>query len=218
MPCHAARFFLAAALGAACQGVAAQDTAVPPAALVQQLAPQLLQFAGSQQNFQNLVNGLAQGAPIQLTTLLPGGASQIVSFTPTGTLTPTQIAQLLESTRQQLIGLGIGNPTGEQIGAALLGTSVPTPLSPTAQTQNNAAAAGATAPNALSVQTVPPRVNTSDSPVPAGATSRTPTPGNVSNTPIPPVATPTPPPAQPTPEAPRPGFAPRDGAAPRTAR
>lgn len=211
MPCRAARFFLAAALAAACQGVAAQDTAVPPAALVQQLAPQLLQFAGSQQNFQNLVNGLAQGTPIQLTTLLPGGASQTVSFTPTGgTLTPTQIAQVLESARQQLIGLGIGNPTGEQIGAALLGTSVPTPL--------NTAAAGATAPSALSVQTVPARVNTSDSPVPAGATSRTPVLGNVSNTPIPPVATPAPPPAQPTPEASRPASAPRDGAAPRTAR
>lgn len=213
---RAARCFLAAALAAVCHGVGAQDGSAAPATVVQQLAPQLLAFAGSPQNFQNLVNGLAQGTPIQLSTVLPNGFTQVVSFTPTGgTLTPTQVAQVLESTRQQLIGLGIGNPTAEQIGAALTGSTVPTPLSPTAQAQNNAGA-GATSPTGVNVQLVPgapARINTSDSPIPAGATSRTPILSNVSNTPIPPVATPTAPPVQPTPEPAR--QAARDALAPR---
>ena len=224
---RAVPYVFAAALAVACQGAAGQTTIVPPDSLVQQLAPQLVVFAGSPQNFQSLVNGLAQGTPIQLTTVLPNGSTQLVTFTPTGGLTPTQIAQVLESTRQSLIGLGIGNPTGEQIANALTGGAVPTstgslaraPVSPTLQAQTNSAAAGATAPTPttpVNVQlipsaTPPAQVNTSDSPIPAGATSRTPILGNVSNTPTPPVATSTPPPVQPaqmnrlpaTPTAPR---------------
>lgn len=211
----------ALALAAVCHGAAAQTTAVPPDAVVQQLAPQLVTFTGSLQNFQSLVNGLAQGTAVQLTTTLPNGSTQVVSFTPAGPLTPTQIAQLLERTRQQLIGLGIANPTGEQIANALSGGSVPTalgraPASPAIQAQTNSAAMGATAatpPNPVNVQlipsaTPPARINTSDSPMPAGATSRTPVFGNVSDTPTPPVATPTPQPAQPAQMAPRPATAP----------
>ena len=208
---RAVPYVFAVALAAACHGAAAQTTAtVPPDTLVQQLAPQLVPFAGSLQNFQNLVNGLAQGTPIQLTTVLPNGSTQVVSFAPGGPLTPTQIAQVLESTRQGLIGLGIASPTGEQIANALAGGTVPTPLgrapvAPAVQAQTNAAAVGATAPtplNPVNVQLIPsasppPRVHTSDNPLPAGATSRTPILGNVSDTPTPPPATPTPQPAQP---------------------
>jgi hypothetical protein len=199
---RAARYVLAAALAAACHAAGAQDGSPAPATVVQQLAPQLLAFAGSQQNFQNLVNGLSQGTPIQLSSVLPNGFNQVVSFTPAGTLSPLQIAQVLESTRQQLIGLGIANPTGEQIGAALTGGTIPTPLSPAAQTQNTAVNVQVI-PSAASGATAAPRINTSDSPVPAGATSRTPVLGNVSNSPTPPAAS-TPPPVQRTPEAPRP--------------
>jgi hypothetical protein len=189
---------------------------VPPDAVVQQLAPQLVPFAGSPLNFQNLVNGLALGTPVQLTTVLPNGSTQVITFTPTGGLTPTQIAQVLESTRQQLIGLGIGNPTGEQIANALTGGSVPTALgraavSPAIQAQSNTstAAAGATGPtptNPVNSQVIPSatppaRINTSDSAIPAGATSRTPTP---------PVATPTPTPPQPA-QLTRPATGPAPG-------
>ena len=228
---RAVPYVFALALAAVCPGAAGQTTTVPPDAVVQQLAPQLVTFAGSLQNFQNLVNGLAQGTPIQLTSVLPNGSTQLVSFTPAAALTPTQIAQVLESARQQLIGLGIASPNGEQIANVLAGGSVPTalgraPVSPTLQTQTNSAATGASAPtptNPVNVQlipsaTPPARVNTSDSPIPAGATSRTPIVGNVSNTPVPPVATRTPPPATPTPEAPRPATGARDGAAPNAAR
>ena len=86
----------------------------PPAVSVQRLAPQLVPFAGSEANFQSLVNGLATGTQVQLFTVLPNGFIQNVSFTPTAALTPTQVAQTLETARQQLIGLGIGTPTSEQ--------------------------------------------------------------------------------------------------------
>jgi hypothetical protein len=148
---------LVAFLAIACHGALAQ-TAVPPSVTVQQLAPQLVTFAGSQSNFQNLVTGLAQGTQVQLVTVLPDGFTQVVTFTPTAPMLPSQIAQLLETARQQLIGLGIGNPTAEQIGIALMGGIVPTalggsqvpgvlnaqnPPSPAVQIQG-AAAAGAT--------------------------------------------------------------------------
>jgi hypothetical protein len=201
----AARLLLAAALATACHATLAQESTVPPAVSVQRLAPQLLPFAGSEANFQSLVNGLASGTQVQLFTVLPNGFIQNVSFTPTAALPPAQVAQILETARQQLIGLGIGAPTAEQLGFALMGGVVPTALGGTqvpgalnAQTPQSLpsaaaqmqgqASAGATAPtitNSVNVQTTPgaagatagvaatlPRPNTSDSAIPAGATSR----------------------------------------------
>jgi hypothetical protein len=209
-----ARLLLAAALAIGCHAALAQVPNVPPAVNVQRLAPQLVPFAGSEANFQSLANGLAGGTLVQLLTVLPNGFVQSVTFTPTVALTPTQVAQALETARQQLIGLGIGAPTAEQLAFALMGGVVPTAIggtqvsgvlnpqgtaqppqtlpSPAAQIQSQASA-GATAPttttsgitNSVNVQTTPgiagatvfgtatqPRPNTSDSPIPAGATSR----------------------------------------------
>lgn len=216
----AARLVLVAVFAIACQQAAAQ-TAATPALEVQRLAPHLVALAGSQANFQSLVNGLAQGTPVQLASVLPDGSTQVVSFTPGAPLTSVQIVQALESARQQLIGLGIGSPTGEQLALALTGGTVPTPLggstlvgtlgsqsppSPAAQIQSRTAAAGGTASGAVSVQTLPatPRINTSDSSIPAGATSRSPLPAPTSTTP-PLAVTPTPAPAStPAPTAPAP--------------
>ena len=176
---------LVAALAIACHGASAQ-VVVPPTVTVTRIAPQLVAFAGSPSNFQNLVNGLTQGTPVQLVTLLPDGFTQIVTFTPAAPMPPTQVAQVLETVRQQLIGLGIGSPTAEQIATALMGGVVPTALggsqvpgvlnpqggipSPAVQAQANAAigttaapsgslgaSAGATAPATPS--TVTPPVN-----------------------------------------------------------
>ena len=190
-----ARLLLAAALATACHATLAQDSAVPPTVSVQRLAPQLVPFAGSEANFQSLVNGLATGTPVQLFTVLPNGFIQNVSFTPTAALTPTQVAQTLETARQQLIGLGIGAPTAEQLGFALMGGVVPTALggtqvpgalnpqtpqtlpSPAAQIQGQASA-GATAPattpgvtNSVNVQTTPGTASAT-----AGATGALPRP------------------------------------------
>jgi hypothetical protein len=182
---------------------------------VQRLAPQLVAFAGSEANFQALVAGLTSGTQVQLFSVLPTGFTQNVTFTPTAALSPAQAAQVLEAARQQLIGLGIGTPTAEQLAFALMGGIVPTalggtqvpgqlnaqaaanPPSPAAQIQAQNAGAGATAQtpstptsatpgvtNRVNVQTTPgtattssttvaaPRVNTSDSLIAPGATSR----------------------------------------------
>jgi hypothetical protein len=103
-------------------------TIVPPTLEVQRLAPQLVAFAGSELNFANLVNGLALGLPVTLSTPLADGTTQIATFTPTGTMTSLQIAQLLETARQSLIARGIATPTAQQLGTTLLGGALPTAL------------------------------------------------------------------------------------------
>ena len=181
-----ARLILVASLAIACHGAMAQtETAstVPAPLAVQRLAPQLVAFAGSETNFQSLVNGLANGTPVQLNTALSNGFSQTVTFTPSQLGSPAQVAQILEAARQQLIGLGIGTPTAEQIGFTLMGGLVPTPLGGTqvgglanaqanttapsraAQIQQQQAGAGATAAtpaitSAVNVQTTPTAATT----------------------------------------------------------
>jgi hypothetical protein len=225
------RSVVVVALATLCHCVTAQAqgevvvTVVPPPLAVQRLAPQLVAFAGSDVNFQNLVNGLSAGTPVQMTTTLANGFTQTVTFTPAAVPTASQIALILETARQRLISLGIGAPTAEQIAFTLMGGVVPTalggaqvsglangnanlnPPSRAAQQQQQqaAAGAGATAPtgtpvtNTVNVQTTPvpaaataavPR-QTSDSAIPAGATSRGPAPVtsaspvvNTSNSPI----------------------------------
>ncbi|MGE5639155.1 MAG: hypothetical protein ACM30H_03610 [Clostridia bacterium] len=103
----------------------AQTQDIP--AIVSALAPQLVNFTGSTANFQNLVNGLAQGTPVTLVALTADGFQQTATFTPTSALTPTQIAQTLEQARQALIVRGIAAPTPEQIGVSLLGGRLATP-------------------------------------------------------------------------------------------
>jgi len=174
-----------AALLIGCHSVVAQTT-VPATVTVQQLAPQLVTFAGSQANFQNLVTGLAQGTQVQLFSVLPDGSTQIVTFTPSAPVPVAQIPSLLESTRQQLIGLGIATPTAQQLALALTGGAVPTALnenrpSAAVQTQSHVtpgvnAATGATNAAAAASAEAAGRVNTSDSPLVPGATSRTPVP------------------------------------------
>ena len=146
-----------------------QTTPVPPALEVQRLAPQLIAFAGSDVNFTNLVNGLALGVPVTLTTPLATGGLQVFSFTPTGALTAVQIAQLLESARQSLIGRGIATPTAQQLGTTLTGgtlvttTTTPAVTAPTVTTQSPAASIqGANAAAGSTVR------NMSDSPLPRG--------------------------------------------------
>jgi hypothetical protein len=178
--------FLIAAAALAAGGAQAQQQqivqtqiGVSPVLQVQQLAPQLVQFAGSDVNFQNLVNGLALGLPITLTTPLATGVTQVVSFTPSGSLTPQQIAQTLESARQAAIANGIAAPSAQQIGVLLNGGALPTALGSTAV---NGLIAGNTAvTTTLATQPPPAAVlqsgrsfAVSDSPFPRGV-SDTPT-------------------------------------------
>lgn len=123
-------FFVAAFSVAA--AAAAQSTQVQlgtqPALEVQRLAPQLVAFAGGDVNFNNLVNGLALGLPVTLSSATAPGVTQVVTFTPAGTMSVSQIAQLLESARQSLIARGIAAPSAEQLGAVLAGGTLTTAL------------------------------------------------------------------------------------------
>ena len=166
-------------------------SAVPLPLQVQRIAPQLVAFAGSQANFDNLVNGLAAGSPVTLTTVDPSGAAQTVTFTPAGgaVSSPVEIARSLEATRQRLIASGIATPNAQQLGTTLAGTDVPVTLTTPAAVPGatlgsglvpGAAAAGGSLPSAAEqIQSRPaaPRTNTSDSPA-AGNLSDSPAPAN----------------------------------------
>ncbi len=112
---------LAVTPSARAQATSATITAVQQ---VNQLAPQLVPFAGSAANFESLVNGLTFGAPVVLTTPGADGLLGTVTFTPAGGLAPVEVARTLERARQQLISQGIGSPNGEQIGVMLAGSAV----------------------------------------------------------------------------------------------
>lgn len=154
------------------------QTGVPPALEVQRLAPQLVAFAGGDVNFQNLVNGLALGLPVTLTTPIAAGVTQIVSFTPSGTLTPAQVAQTLETARQAAIANGIATPTAQQLSILLNGGALPTATGTTMvnglinSTGTNTALATptgtGTVPSAAAQLQQTPRFSRSDSPLPRG--------------------------------------------------
>jgi hypothetical protein len=179
-----------------------------PALEVQRLAPQLVAFAGGDLNFANLVNGLALGVPVTLTSLVAPGVTQTVTFTPTGTMTPLQIAQTLEAARQSLIARGVSAPNAQQLAATLIGGTLQTPAGntvvsalvpatiPTTAAAASAAGSTASAPSpAAAIQQQNSAAagasaagtavhNTSDSPLPRGVadTPPTPTPGATTTT------------------------------------
>jgi hypothetical protein len=189
------RFLLAAAaigggVAHAQQQVLQTPAGVSPALEVERLAPQLVAFAGGDVNFENLVNGLAFGLPVTLRTPLATGATQLVSFTPSATLTALQIAQTLESARQLAIGNGIAVPTAEQLAAILNGGTLTTAAG--ASSMNGLIGTGAAA-----TSLVQPNVSAAQRPSPAAIlqsvphfqTSHDPTPGNLSDSPLLPGAT-----------------------------
>lgn len=167
------RILAAAALLA--PAFASAQTAVPPSLQVSRLAPQLVAFAGGQTNFDSLVNGLASGTPVSLVSALPNGQVQTVSFTPQGTMSPTQIAQTLESARQGLISRGIATPTGQQLSVALVGGGLATQTGtaqvagvlPAANQPVSAAAGGSAATTPITTTTTGVPVNPNGTPSPA---------------------------------------------------
>ena len=170
-----------------------------PAVEVQRLAPQLVAFTGGDVNFNNLVNGLALGLPVTLTTASAPGVTQVVTFTPSGTMSVTQIAQLLETARQSLIARGIATPTADQLGAVLAGGTLSTALGSTPVTGlvgtttglatssagGTSAAAAMQNANSAAVAGASARRNMSDSVFPRGIsdTPPTPAPGVTTTTP-----------------------------------
>lgn len=173
-------FSLALSTGALAQGLIQAPLAPIE---VQRLAPQLVAFAGGEANFQSLVNGLAGGTPVSLAT-----GNQVVTFTPSGTMTAEQIAQTLESVRQSLIARGIATPTGQQLATALTGGTLITPAgttpvnpvvtattAPAVTQQSPAVAIQNTFGQAAAGASTSIRSQTSDSPFPRGIADTPPT-------------------------------------------
>jgi hypothetical protein len=102
-----------------------------PQAIGQQItgiAPQLTAFAGSPANLQALSAGLVQGVPIVLSATTADGITQTVTIFPVAAMTVQNAAIALERARQLLITRGVGAPTPEQIGVALVGGTLSAPL------------------------------------------------------------------------------------------
>jgi hypothetical protein len=94
---------------------------------VLQAAPQLVGFAGSPENFYNLVVGLTEGTPARLAAPAAAGFSRVTTINAPARLGAADAAAVLERARQNLELLGIVQPSPEQIGAALAGGVLDTP-------------------------------------------------------------------------------------------
>ena len=82
-------------------------------------------FAGSTANADALVAGLRSGNAITLTSTDPKGVTTSTTFTPpTAQMGYGNVYTSLALARQQLAGLGITDPTAQQIQAALVGGTV----------------------------------------------------------------------------------------------
>ncbi|MBI4195218.1 MAG: hypothetical protein HY526_09075 [Betaproteobacteria bacterium] len=85
-------------------------------------------FAGSSTNADALVTGLRGGTAITLTSTDAKGVTTATTFTPpTGKMGYGNVYTSLALAKQQLAGLGITEPTPQQLQAALVGGTVTTP-------------------------------------------------------------------------------------------
>jgi hypothetical protein len=94
---------------------------------VQQAAPHLVAFSGSPINFQSLVQGLALGRPVQLTTSYANGMAEVATFAPAGPMPVASIVNALDQARLQLAGLGLAQPNATQLATALVGGTLARP-------------------------------------------------------------------------------------------
>ena len=114
------REILAAALAAALLGSGAASAAQP-----KQIGPDFAVFAGSPANADSLVSGLHSGSPITLSFTNSAGVTTTNTFSPaTGSMGNGNVRIALVLARQQLAGVGITQPTGQQIQASLIGGDV----------------------------------------------------------------------------------------------
>jgi hypothetical protein len=114
------REILAAALAAALLASGAASAAEP-----KQISPDFVTFAGSSANADSLVSGLHSGSPITLSFTDSAGVTTTNTFSPaTGSMGNGNVRIALLLAKQQLAGVGITQPTGQQIQASLTGGDV----------------------------------------------------------------------------------------------
>jgi hypothetical protein len=132
----AAGIFCGVAAALAADTAAAQSTSKGSTKVQATLVTQFSGFAGSDENAQNLVTGLRQGAPITLSSPPPAPGQPAASLTfdtPTRPMGYGNVSISLALAKQQLANLGITDPTPQQIQAALTGGTVTTGSGATTQ-------------------------------------------------------------------------------------
>src|SRR3954467_14431134 len=72
-------------------------------------------------NLQNLLAGLMNGTPVTLVTPLTTGMLQVTSFRSPSRMAAPDAAGYVERARQQLVLLGVQQPTAEEIARMLAG-------------------------------------------------------------------------------------------------
>jgi hypothetical protein len=114
------REILAAVLAAALLASGAASAAEP-----KQISPDFVTFAGSPANADSLVGGLRSGTPITLSSTDSAGVTTTNTFSPaTGSMGNGNVRIALLLAKQQLAGVGITQPTAQQIQASLIGGDV----------------------------------------------------------------------------------------------
>ena len=88
------------------------------------LSSQYAGWAGGRSNAESLVNGLQNGTTVMLVTQGPNNTRSLAGFTPTGAMSPEEIAAALSTARRTLAQMGIRQPTADQIQSALIGGEV----------------------------------------------------------------------------------------------
>lgn len=93
------------------------------------IAADFTAFSGSPENANSLVQGLRSGSTITLTEpgALPGTGTSVSFVPPTRPMGYGNTFITLSLAQQQLAGMGIANPTPEQLQAALVGGTLATP-------------------------------------------------------------------------------------------
>ena len=112
---------VATALAVSTQSMAA------PADDTSRLSSQYASWAGGKTNADSLVNGLRSGSSVTLVTVSPNNTKSIAGFTAPTRMSPDEIAASLAAAKRSLAGMGIRQPSADQIQSALIGGEVTLP-------------------------------------------------------------------------------------------
>lgn len=112
---------VATALAVSTQSMAA------PADDTSRLSSQYASWAGGKTNADALVNGLRSGSSVTLVTVSPDNTKSIAGFTAQTRMSPGEVAASLAAAKRSLAGMGIRQPSADQIQSALIGGEVTLP-------------------------------------------------------------------------------------------
>ncbi|MEO5677289.1 MAG: hypothetical protein ABIQ84_07060 [Usitatibacter sp.] len=103
------------------------QTMAAPADDTSRLSSQYASWAGGKTNADSLVNGLRSGSSVTLVTVFPDNTKSIAGFTAQTRMSSEEIAASLAAAKRSLAGMGIRQPSADQIQSALIGGEVTLP-------------------------------------------------------------------------------------------